>query len=158
MSIFLKMVVVLGLVVAAAFGQCSPNGLIVVVNKDNPAEAMSMAQLRRVLLGEVRSWPDKKTMTLVAPQPQSAAFKCMLSAIARMSDSEYHRYIANAEFRGEEALEIHVAASGPVVAVQVSASAGSIAIMEAQGLPSIASSVRVLKINGKQPGEAGYPL
>lgn len=143
---------------AAANAQCASGGLAVVVNKANTTEALSTAQLRRLLLGDLRSWPDKKPVSIVVPEAQSAAFKCVLSAIVRMSDAEYRRYIANAEFRGEEAVELHVAGNGPTAAKMVSGASGALAIVDATTLPSIAPSVRVLRINGKQPGEAGYPL
>jgi hypothetical protein len=143
---------------AGARAACPASGLAVVVNKANATEGLSMAQLRRLLLGDLRNWPDKKPVSLVAPNPQSDAFKCMLSAVLRMSDAEYRRYIANAEFRGDQPLQLRLANSGPVAAGLVSGIAGSIAIVEAGELPGISSSVRVLRINGKNPGEGGYPL
>jgi hypothetical protein len=143
---------------SSAHAQCMPNGLAVVVNKANSTESLSMAQLRRLLLGDLRNWPDKKVVSLVAPDPQSAQYKCVLSAVVRMTDAEYRRYIANAEFRGEDAIELHTAASTAAAAWMVANSGGAIAIIDAAGAASIPSSVRVVRINGKQPGEAGYPL
>jgi len=143
---------------ATANAQCASGGLAVVVNKANSTEALSTAQLRRLLLGDLRSWPDKKPVSIVVPDGQSAAFKCVLSAIIRMSDAEYRRYIANAEFRGEEAVELHVAGTGPAAAKMVTGTSGALAIVDAASLPNIAPNVRVIRINGKQPGEAGYPL
>jgi ABC-type phosphate transport system substrate-binding protein len=150
---------VLGLSLSvSAHAQCPANGLAVVVNKGNATEGLSMAQLRRLLLGDMRNWPDKQKVSLVAPDPQSTAFKCLLSAVVRMTDIEYRRFIASAQFRGEEPVDIHTAGSGPAAAKMVSGSAGAIGIVEAGTLPAISSSVRVLRINGKQPGESGYPL
>ena len=117
-----------------------------------------MAQLRRLLLGDLRNWPDKKPVSLVAPDPGSAAFKCVMSAVVRMSDAEYKRYIANAEFRGEDALELHTVATASAAAALVTKAAGAIAILDAAGAAAVAPAVRILRINGKQPGEAGYPL
>jgi ABC-type phosphate transport system substrate-binding protein len=138
--------------------ECPANGLAVVVNKDNATEGLSMAQLRRLLLGDMRNWPDKKKVSLVAPDPQSAAFKCLLSAVVRMTDVEYRRFIASVQFRGEEPVDLHSANSGAMAAKMVSSSPGALAIVETGSLPAISSSVRVLRINGKQPGESGYPL
>jgi hypothetical protein len=132
--------------------------LAFVVNKTNTTEGLSMAQLRRLLLGDLRNWPDKRKVSLITPNPQSAAFKCVLSAVVRMSDSEYHRFIASMGFRGEEPLELYLADSDPAAAKMVSATPGGIAIVETGAIPAISSSVRVLRINGKQPGESGYPL
>jgi len=142
----------------SAQAQCTPNGLVVVVNKANATESLSMAQLRRLLLGDLRNWPDKKPVSLVAPDPGSAAFKCVMSAVVRMSDAEYKRYIANAEFRGEDALELHTVATASAAAALVTKAAGAIAILDAAGAAAVAPAVRILRINGKQPGEAGYPL
>ena len=141
-----------------AHAECPANGLAVVVNKGNATEALSMAQLRRLLLGDMRNWPDKKEVSLVTPDPQSAAFKCLLSAVVRMTDVENHRFIASAQFRGEEPVELHTASSSAAAAKMVSGAPGAIAIVEAGSLPAISPSVRVLRINGKQPGESGYPL
>jgi ABC-type phosphate transport system substrate-binding protein len=142
----------------AAHAQCPTNGLAFIVNKGNATEGLSMAQLRRLLLGDLRNWPDKKKVSLITPNPQSAEFKCVLSAVVRMSDSEYHRFIASMGFRGEEPLDLYAADSDPAAAKMVSANPGGIGIVETGAIPAISASVRVLRINGKQPGEAGYPL
>jgi ABC-type phosphate transport system substrate-binding protein len=151
-------VIVLALFSVDANSQCPSNGLVFIVNKTNTTEGLSMAQLRRLMLGDLRNWPDKKKVSLIAPNAQSAAFKCVLSSVVRMSDSEYHRFIAGMSFRGDEPLDVFLADSGPAAAKMVAANPGGIAIVEAGAIPTIASSVRVLRINGKEPGEAGYPL
>jgi hypothetical protein len=141
-----------------AHAQCPTTGLAFIVNKANTTEGLSMAQLRRLLLGDLRNWPDKKKVSLITPNQQSADFKCILSAVVRMTDVEYHRFIAGIGFRGEEPLEMYLADSDPAAAKMVSSNPGGIAIVEAGAIPGIAPSVRVLRINGKQPGESGYPL
>jgi ABC-type phosphate transport system substrate-binding protein len=80
--------------------QCLPGGLAVIVNKANATESLSMAQLRKLILGDVRTWPDKRPVTLVSRELSSDVFKCVLSSIIRMNDAEYHRYILSTEFRG----------------------------------------------------------
>jgi hypothetical protein len=153
-------IVVLFLVVAnaAAQAECLPGGLAVVVNKANPTESLSIAQLRKLILGDVRTWPDKKPVTLISLDASSEVFKCVLSSIVRMSDAEYHRYIVGAEFRGGDPLAIRSANSGAGAAKMVAGSAGSITVVEASGLAAVAGSIRIVRIGGKEPGEAGYPL
>jgi hypothetical protein len=142
----------------SAHAQCPANGLAVIVNKVNATEGLSMAQLRRLLLGDMRNWPDKKTVALVVPDPQSGAFKCLLSAVVRMTDVEYRRFIASVQFRGDEPVDLHTANSGPAAAKMVSGTPGAIAIVGTGALAAISSSIKVLRINGKLAGEAGYPL
>lgn len=157
MSGSLRIVILLA---AAGFAsaQCPGGGLAVVVNKANPTESMSIAQLRKLILGDVRTWPDKKPVVLVSREAASDVFKCVLSSVVRMSDAEYHRYIVGAEFRGGEPLAVRTVSSGAGAAKVIAGSAGSIAVVQVSELPSIAATVRVVKISGKSPGEAGYPL
>jgi ABC-type phosphate transport system substrate-binding protein len=132
--------------------------LAVVVNKANPTESLSMAQLRKLVLGDVRTWPDRKPVVLVTREASSEAFKCLLSSVVRMSDAEYRRYIVGAEFRGGDPLNAQTVNSGAGAAKIVAGSSGSLAVIQASEVAPLAGAVRVLKIDGKQPGEPGYPL
>lgn len=154
----LRIVLLLAVTGVAAHAQCPAGGLAVIVNKANPAQSLSIAQLRKLILGDVRTWPDKKAVVLVTREPASDVFKCVLSSVVRMSDPEYRRYIVGAEFRGGEPLAVRTVGSGAGAAKVIAGSPGSIAVVMASELPAIAPSVRVVKISGKAPGEAGYPL
>ena len=145
-------------VLAGLHAECIPGGMAVVVNKANPTESVSMAQLRKLILGDVRTWPDKKPVTVVTRDISGNLFKCVLVSIVRMTDAEYRRYILSAEFRGEDLMATKSAVSGSGAARIISAVAGAISVIPASELPSMADSVRVVRINGKEPGEAGYPL
>lgn len=158
MSNGLRIVILLAVTGLVARAQCAGGGLAVVVNKANPTESMSIAQLRKLILGDVRTWPDKKPVVLISRDAASDVFKCVLSSIVRMSDAEYHRYIVGAEFRGGEPLAVRTVGSGAGAAKVIAGSPGSIAVVQVGELPAIALSVRVVKISGKSPGEAGYPL
>ena len=150
----MRFVVLFAISAAAAHpanAECVSGGLAVVVNKSNLTESLSVAQLRRLLLGDVRTWPDKKAVTLISREASSDVFKCVLSSIVRMSEAEYRRYIVNAEFRGGDPLAVQAVNSG-------AGAAGSIAVIQASDLPAIGANVRVVKVNGKEPGEAGYPF
>ena len=109
---------------ACAGAQCAAGSLAIIVNKSNPTESLSVAQLRRLLIGDVRAWPD----------------------------------IMSAEFRGEEAMTMQAADSDATSARLVAGSAGSIAIVEISSIPAIGSTVKIIRVNGKNPGEPGYPL
>ena len=106
----------------------------------------------------MRAWPDKKPVTVVTRDISGSLFKCVLVSIVRMTDAEYRRYILSAEFRGEDLMATKSAVSGSGAARIISAVAGAISVIPASELPSMADSVRVVRINGKEPGEAGYPL
>jgi hypothetical protein len=140
-----------------AHAQCKH--LAIVVNKGNTTENLTVSQLRRLLIGDVRTWPDNKPVTIVAPPPQSQIFHCLLTEVARMSESEYKRHLANVEFRGEQPLQLRIFDRTTEAEKIVSGSTGSLAILEAESATAaLGSSVRILSVNGKHPGDPGYPL
>jgi hypothetical protein len=141
----------------AAAEPCVPGGLAVVVNPANPIETLSPTQLRKLMMGDVKTWPGGKPVTLVI-NPGSAVFKCVLSAIVRMSDGEYSKYLIGAEFRGEQPVPVKVVDSPASAGRAVAAGVGGLAVVDAAALATIAGSVKVVRVNGKQPGDAGYPL
>ncbi len=143
---------------AGLHAQCVPGGLSVVVPKNNPTDGLSMAQLRKLVLGDVHTWPDKSTVTLVATDQESAVFKCLLSTVVRMSTQEYRKYILSAEFRGDEPLRSKTVDSSPTAIRIVAGFPGAISVVETNSIAALAGTVKVLSINGKKPGEAGYPL
>ena len=138
--------------------QCVPGGLAVVVTKTATTDSLSMAQLRKLVIGDVHTWPDKSKVTLVGTDPNGPVFKCVLSAVVRMTTPEYHKYLLSAEFRGDEPLRSKTVDSSAAAIRAVSTSAGSIAVIEASSAAALGTSVKVLSINGKHPGEPGYPL
>jgi ABC-type phosphate transport system substrate-binding protein len=142
----------------ATYAQCLPGGLAVVVNKANPTESLSMGQLRKLILGDVRNWQDRKQVALVARNASTKVFQCALSTIVRLSPGEYQRYVINAEFRGDEPMAIQVVDSDATAVRTVSASPGAFAIVEANSVAASNGSVKVIHIEGKALGQPGYPL
>lgn len=142
----------------SAHAQCIPGGLAVVVNKANPVESLSMAQLRKLILGDVRAWQDHKPVFFIARDPSSKAFQCALSSIVRLSVGDYRRYIINAEFRGDEPMTVQTVDSDASAARFISSSSGSFAVVEANSVAALGPSVKILRIEGKALGQTGYPL
>lgn len=143
---------------AGVHAQCVPGGLAVVVPRNNPTDGLSMAQLRKLVLGDVHTWPDKSAVTLVATDQESPVFKCLLTIVVRMSLAEYRKYIMSAEFRGDDPLRSRTVDSSPAAVRIVAGFTGAISVVEANSLAPLSGTVKVLSINGKKPGEAGYPL
>jgi ABC-type phosphate transport system substrate-binding protein len=138
--------------------QCIPGGMVVVVNKSNSVESLALAQLRKLILGDVRSWQDHKQASFVARDPSTKDFQCVLSSIVRQSVADYHRYVINAEFRGDEPMSIKVVDSDASAARAVSGLPGAFAVIEASSVSAVGTAVKVVRIDGKELGQPGYPL
>ena len=142
----------------ATSAQCAPGNLAVIVNKSSHVDSLSVAQLRRLILGDVRNWPDDKPVTIVAREPSSNVTRCVLSKVVRLSDAEYRRYVMSAEFRGEEALVSQTATSDAYAAKIVVGAATSFAVVDAASVAAFGDTVKVVRIGGKLPGQPDYPL
>ena len=162
MKSLIRLLAVAGLGLAglssSLMAQCASGSLVVVVNKDNPSDSLSMAQLRKLMLGDVRNWPNKKPVLVVRRESASPVFQCVLSAIVRMTDAEFKRYQMNVEFRGEEAVPLKTATSPATAAKMVGDAPGAITVVESSAVPPAGGSLKVVRINGKMPGDPGYPL
>jgi ABC-type phosphate transport system substrate-binding protein len=156
--LFLGLLALCAVATVPCAAQCTPGSLVVIVNKANPTDSLSMAQLRKLMLGDIKSWPDRKPVLLINREASSNAAKCILTAVVRMSDSEYRRYMMNAEFRGEEAVASKNSDSPATAARMVSDAPGAITVLESSALAGAGANTKVVRLNGKQPGEAGYPL
>ena len=138
--------------------ECVSGGIAVVVNKTNGIDSLTLSQLRKVLMGEARNWPDRKAVVIVNREPNSNVFHCMLAAIIGLSEDEYRRSLLNREFRGDEPAPVRVAVSTSSAVSTVVEIEGGITLVESSVVSRLPSSVKVLRINGKAPGDAGYPL
>ena len=147
---------VLGL---AALG-CAPQvaaqnqDVAVVVNQDNKVSAVTLAELRKIFLGERRSWAVGLPIKLLVRDPGTQERTALLRLLG-MSEREYKQYWIAQIFRGEAEAE---PISLPSLGMQIEALAvfpGGITLASAQ---DVKPGMKVLKVGGHLPGEAGYPV
>lgn len=134
--------------------------IAVIVNKSNPMTNINIPELRRMMLGEVRAWANRRRITIVRRDPESSTFQTSVNVIAGMTAVEFQRHILNQEFRGEEAVPYKTLNSVNSACEYVYNVPGAIAFIEAQPVqsPPCESLVKVLSVNNKLPEEASYPL
>src|SRR5215471_19243271 len=66
--------------------------LVIIVNRENPIENLSMADLRTIFLGERSHWPNGRRITLVMMDPGMEERNAVLRDICRMSETEFSRH------------------------------------------------------------------
>lgn len=130
--------------------------IAVIVHKQVPVNELSLRELRRVFRGERHSWSEDLTITLLTPPQGSPEQKVLLNEIyERRSEVQYQRYWISKLFGEEPSISPKITRSSEMSASLVREIPGAIALISADKIPS---GVKVLRIDGKQPGEAGYPL
>jgi len=154
-----RTLVVLSLQVMPLPGQNSavivkPNAdVALVVNPNSPVSSLSTAALRKLFAGETRMWPGGTPVKLILRAP-GAHERAVVLHLLHFSEDEYDRYWINQAYRGEGVEPVAVFSNG-MQKEAVMAIPGAIALIDTHDLKP---GLKVLKIEGKLPGEEGYPL
>jgi ABC-type phosphate transport system substrate-binding protein len=144
----------LALLLSPCTGAAQNRDVAVVVNADNPVMAVSVVELRKIFLGQKQSWPGGLPIKLVVRTP-GCHERLVLLRLLNMSESEYKQYWTGQVFRGEAYSEPVAVFSNGFQKEAVKVLPGAIALMDLQDAKS---GVKLIKVDGHLPGEAGYPL
>ncbi|HEX3128435.1 MAG TPA: hypothetical protein VH394_13980 [Thermoanaerobaculia bacterium] len=130
--------------------------IAVIVHEQVPVEELSLVELRRVFLGERLFWSKDLTITLLVPPRGTRERKVLLDKIYQQrSEAQYQHHWINKLFSGEARTNPKITGSPQMSASLVREIPGAIALVPVNRIPP---GVKVLRIDGKAPGEAGYPL
>jgi hypothetical protein len=129
--------------------------IAVVVRPDAPVDDLTLSQTRKLLLGEQQFWNSNLRVTLLLRAPAARERDVVLKVIYRMNEAEFRQYWISKMFRAESASGPKVVYSNEMAAELVNVLPGSVAFVDASQVPK---GLKVLKIDGKFPGQAGYPL
>jgi ABC-type phosphate transport system substrate-binding protein len=131
--------------------------MAVIVHPDTPVENMTLAEVRRVFLGERQYWNAETPVVLIVRAPVAPERTVVLDRIYRMSESQFKQYWIARIFRAEATSTPKVVYSNQTINELVSAIPGAISLVRADAiLPG--TKVKRIKIDGLLPGEANYPL
>jgi hypothetical protein len=141
---------------ACAFSQESTDRPVaIVVHPDTAISNLTLNELREIFLGERLYWPDHSRIVLLVRAPAAYERTFVLDRIYRMSETEFRNYWIKKMFRAEIPSGPRVVFSNNMAIGLVTAIPGSIAFMLAS---DVTPDVKVIRIDGKLPSEAGYPL
>lgn len=128
--------------------------LAIIVNKANPTEALSLRDLGKIFKAEKQFWDGEKIHLLMREQG-SWEKEVILKKVYQMSDEEVKKFWLGNLFRGEVASFPAVFGSVTRIKSLIKNMPGAIGFIDSK---VIDDSLKVIKIEGKLPGEPGYPL
>lgn len=129
--------------------------LAFIVNKSNPTEALTIAELRNVFLAERSRWPNGRKITITMLEAGNPEREVVLRTICHMREADFNRNFLRVKFTGETTDEPRLLASPTNMMRFVFNAPGAIGYVRAS---SVDGSVKVLRIDGLAPGEPGYKL
>ncbi len=127
----------------------------VVVHPDTPVSDLSLADVRKVFLGDRQYWTSNLPVVLLIRAPVARERNVVLKIIYQMSETQFKQYWIAKIFRAESALAPKVVYSNDMANDLVTAVPGAIAFIDAR---EVRSGAKVVRVDGHLPGEPGYPL
>jgi hypothetical protein len=146
-----RLVVVLLAFSTAALGK----DVALISNRGNTMPVMSLADVVKVCKGQMSHWPDGKPVTLIMRSPGSADLKLVEEKVYGGTSDEVRELVTSANHSRADRPAIIVANSDEDVIHKVESMPGAVGLVDVY---SITGAVKVVKIGGKLPLEAGYPL
>jgi hypothetical protein len=127
----------------------------VVVHPDTPVSDLSLADVRKVFLGDRQYWTSNIPVVLMVRAPVARERNVVLKIIYQMSEVQFKQYWIAKIFRAESASAPKVVYSNDMANDLVTAIPGAIAFIDAR---DVRPGAKVVRVDGRLPGEAGYPL
>lgn len=129
--------------------------IAVVVQPDTPVSNLSLAEVRKIFLGDRQYWTANIPVVLLIRAPVARERDVVLKVIYQMSESRFKQYWIAKIFRAESASAPKVVYSNDMANDLVSAIPGAIAFIDSRDLKP---GTKVVRVDGLLPGDAGYSL
>jgi ABC-type phosphate transport system substrate-binding protein len=132
-----------------------PPPLAVIANAGIPLDTLTLAELRKVFLGDRQFWSNDLRVTLLVPRPGTPEREALLLHVYEKSEAQYRHYWIAKVFRTEVTTAPKVVSSDRMAAELVRQIEGAVAVVSAANVPP---GVKVLKLNDRGAGDPDYPL
>jgi hypothetical protein len=127
----------------------------VVASPDVPAENLSMADLRKLFLGDRQFWTPNLRVSLLVRAPVARERAMVVWTICKMSEAQFGQYWIGKVMRADCTSSPRYFTSNQAAMDLVRTMPGAIAIVNAAQVPG---GMKVLAIEGKLPHQPGYRL
>ena len=127
----------------------------IVVSPDVPVDEVSFQEVRKLFLGERQFWNSKLRVVLLMRAPVAPERDVVLRTIYQMSEAQFRQYWISKVFRADVSSGPKIVYSTEMTSDLVTAIPGAVAFIDASQIPK---GLKVLKIDGKLPGDKAYPL
>jgi hypothetical protein len=126
----------------------------VVVSPKNNVNSLSLADVRRIFAGEKGSWSGGRPIRILVRGTGTQERNVMLRLLG-VSETEFKQHWSAQIYRGEAKEEPILLPSNGMQKEALGVYAEAIALVDAK---DIKVGMKVIKVDGRLPGEEGYPL
>jgi ABC-type phosphate transport system substrate-binding protein len=144
-----------GLWACGAMAQDKSGDLAIVVGKSCSLDNVTSAELAKIFRAEKSKDANGVRFFILTREAGSAERTAALAGIYKLSEDDYAKYFLQATFIGLVQSAPREMSSSPAMLGYVVRIPGAIGYVRASDADD---SVKILKVDGHAPGEAGYPL
>ncbi|HEX6938890.1 MAG TPA: hypothetical protein VF158_05720 [Longimicrobiales bacterium] len=127
----------------------------IIVHPGTPVQDVTLPELRRIFRGEQQVWSNDERVVLLVRSPLPAERAVVLGRIYQMEEAEFRQFWLGKIFRDPAAPGPKMVSDVETARRLVASLPGAISFVPAA---EVGPGVRVLRVDGKLPGEEGYPL
>ena len=129
--------------------------LVIVVNRSNPVDELSSAELRKVFLGNRSHWPNGRRITLVMREPGEAERNTILHEVCGMTEDQLKNHYLHGLYTGEILVSPKILSSPTGVRKFIFNVPGAIGYLR---VGDVDATVKVIRIDELLPEDRGYKL
>ena len=129
--------------------------IAVVVHPGVSADNLSLADLRRILTGDREFWPGGDRVTIFIRAPIARERDVIVKDICQMTEAQFRQHWIGKVFRADVPSAPRIVYSNESTIEQVARTPGAIGLVQ---VPVTAKNVKVIRIDGRAPGQSGYKL
>ncbi len=122
---------------------------------DVPVDDLSFGEVRKLFLGDRQFWTSDLRVTLLVRAPVARERDVVLKSIYQMTEAQFRQYWISKVFRADAVSGPKIVYSTEMALELVAAIRGAVTFVAADQAPK---GLKILRIDGKLPGEKGYPL
>lgn len=145
----------IALLVLAAPGAALADAIAVVTHPGVPVDDISFGEIKKILRGDREFWSAGNPVTLIVRAPVAMERTLLLETVYEMSEAQFRQYWISKVFRAEAVAEPRIVLSSDETAELLAVIEGAVGLIRADEVPQ---GLKILRVDGKNPGEAGYPL
>ena len=127
----------------------------IIVNQSNTVDNLSMAELRKIFMGERSHWPNGRRITLVMMDPTQPERKVVLREIYGMNEKDLNQHFVQGVFTGAVSVSPKTLGTTGEVLKFVFNVPGAIGYVRAEEADK---TVKILRVDGRLPDDTDYKL
>ena len=154
-TFILSLLIVFATVFSAPLNAAGAAPVAIVVGPGVTVDDMTFSEVRKLFLGERQFWNQGLRVVLLMRAPVAPEREIVLRTIYQMSEAQFRQYWISKVFRADVSSGPKIVYSTEMASELVTAIPGAVAFVDSSQIPK---GLKVLKIDGKLPGDKTYPL